>query len=202
MQYNRPIKKLKKLIVVGIIIVTLSIYFALTVFVLPEKYLLKEQLVPSPYLEVQLSNTEINLGESFRLNTISKNNGDYGDIHIVSAAFPTVQNIEGIVRIVSYDFSNSPNYIVPGEEIGAEYSGGLETVFAKYPSIEAMNRPAHPRVEYVMDLQIIPDKAGEFIVYLKSIDIPHGSPTSHFPQSGQVDHQREHVLVYTVNVNP
>lgn len=187
---------------VGIIIVSLSVYFAMTVFVLPEKYLLSEQLVPSPYLEVQLSNTEINLGESFRLNTISKNNGDYGDIHIVSAAFPTIQNIEGIVRVVSYDFSNSPNYILPGEEIGAMYSGGLETVFAKYPSIEAMNRPVHPGLEFVMDLQITPDEAGEFIVYLKSIDIPHSSPESHFPQSGLLDHQGEHVLVYTVNVHP
>ena len=57
--------------------VSLSVYFALTVFVLPEKYIAKEQFVPSPYLEVELSSTEITLGESFRLSTISENKGDY-----------------------------------------------------------------------------------------------------------------------------
>ena len=182
--------------------VSLSVYFALTVFVLPEKYIAKEQFVPSPYLEVELSSTEITLGESFRLSTISENKGDYGDIHIVSAAFPTVENIESVIKIASYDFSNSPQYIEPGEEIGAEYSGGIKMVSAQYPSIEAMNRPVHPGVKYVMDLKITPDEVGEFTVYLKSIDIPHSSSVSHFPQSGQLDHQGEYVLVYTVNVNP
>jgi hypothetical protein len=193
---------LKKLIVIGIIVVALSAYFALTVFVLPEKFIAKEQFVPNPYLEVELSSTDITLGESFRLSTISENKGDYGDIHIVSAAFPTVENIENVVRIVSYDFSSSPHYIESGEEIGAEYSGGLETVSAQYPSIEAMNRPVHPGTKYVMDLQITPDEVGEFTVYLKSIDIPHSSSISHFPQDGQLDHQGEYVQVYTVNVNP
>ena len=187
---------------IGIAIISLSVYFALTVFVLPEKYIAKEQFVPSPYLEVEFSRSEVSLGESFRLSTISENRGDYGDIHIVSVAFPTVQNIENIVKVVSYDFSNSPQYIEPGEEIGAKYSGGLETVSAQYPSIEAMNRPVHPGTKYDMDLQITPDEIGEFVVFMKSIDIPHSSSASHFPQSGQLDHQGEHVLVYTVSVNP
>jgi len=186
----------------GIVIIALSFYFTLTVFILPEKYIAKEQLVPSPYLEIELSSVEITLGESFRISSISENKGDYGDIHIVSAAFPTEQNIENIVQIASYDFSNSPQFIEPGEEIGAKYSGGLEIVSAQYPSIEAMNRPVHPGTKYVMDLQITPDEIGEFIVYMKSIDIPHSSSVSHFPQSGQLDHQGEYVLVYTVNVNP
>lgn len=193
---------MKKLILIGIIVVSLSAYFAMTVYVLPEKFLAKEQFSPSPYLEVMISDTEIKLGESFRLNTISENIGDYGDIHIVSAAFPNLSDIDGIVRVVSYDFTNSPVFIEPGEEIGAKYSGGLESVSAQYPSIEAMNRPAHTGTNYVMDLQITPDKTGPFTVYVKSVDIPHTNTLSHFPTSGQLDHQEEYVLVYTVNVNP
>ena len=174
----------------------------MTVFVLPEKFLEKEQFTPTPLLEAEISNTQINLGESFRLSTISENTGDYGDIHIVSAGFPTLSYTEGIVRIVSYDFSNSPIYIEPGDEIGAKYSGGLETVHAQYPQIEAMNRPVHPGKQFVMDLQITPSEPGPFTVYLKSIDIPHTSSKSHNPSEGTLDHQEEYVLVYTVNVNP
>ena len=181
---------------------SLGAYFAMTVYVLPEKFLAKEQFTPSPILEVKISDAEINLGESFRVSTISENIGEYGDIHIVSVAFPTLSNIDDEVRIVNYDFSNSPNYIVTGDEIGSNYSGGLESVIAEYPSIEAMNRPTHPGEEYEMDLQITPKSPGTFVIYLKSIDIPHTSSQSHYPKEGKVDHQGEYVLAYTVNVNP
>ena len=193
---------MNKLIVIGIIAVSLAVYFSMTVFVLPEKFLAKEQFTPIPFLEVEVSSTQINLGDSFRLSTVSENIGDYGDIHIVTAGFPTLKNTEGIVKIVSYDFSNSPLYIEPGEEIGAQYSGGLETVNAQYPQIEAMNRPVHPGTKFVMDFEITPDKPGPFTVYVKSIDIPHTSSSSHYPTEGKLDHQDEYVLVYTVNVNP
>ena len=187
---------------IGIVAVSLSVYFTMTVFVLPEKFLGKEQFTPIPHLEAEISSTEIKLGESFRINTVSENIGDYGDIHIVSVAFPTLTKTDDIVKIVSYDFSNSPIYLESGDELGAKYSGGLETVFAQYPQIEAMNRPVHPGTKYFMDLQITPEETGPFTVYLKSIDIPHTSSLSHFPTQGQLDHQEEYVLVYTVNVNP
>ena len=193
---------MKKGILIGVIIISLGVYFAMTVYVLPEKFLAKEQFTPSPILEVSISNEEINLGESFRVSTISENIGEYGDIHIVSVAFPILSKIDDEVRIVSYDFSNSPIYIAMGDEIGSNYSGGLESVIAEYPSIEAMNRPTHHGTEYVMDLQITPKLTGPFVVYLKAIDIPHTSSKSHYPQEGKVDHQGEYVLAYTVNVNP
>ena len=64
---------MNKLIVIGIIVVSLAVYFTMTVFVLPEKFLEKEQFTPTPLLEAEISNTQINLGESFRLSTISEN---------------------------------------------------------------------------------------------------------------------------------
>lgn len=193
---------MKKIIIIAIVVISLSVYFAMTVFVLPEKFLAKEQLAPRPFLEAKVSSTEIDLGESFRLSTVSENKGDYGDIHILSVSFPTLSEIGENVKIVSYDFSNTPIYIEVGDDIGAKYSGGLETIIAQYPSIEAMNRPVYPETEYVMDLQITPDKAGTFTMYVKSIDIPHANSFSHYPMDGTVDHQEEYVLVYTVNVNP
>jgi hypothetical protein len=194
--------QLKTLVIIAIVVISLSVYFAMTVFVLPEKFLAKEQLAPSPFLEAEISSTEIDLGESFRLNTVSENKGEYGDIHILSVSFPTLSEIGANVKIVSYDFSNAPIYIEVGDEIGAKYSGGLETITAQYPSIEAMNRPVYPEMEYVMDLQITPDESGPFTMYVKSIDIPHVNSFSHYPIDGTLDHQEEYVLVYTVNVNP
>lgn len=193
---------MKKFVFIPIIVVLLSIYFSLTVLILPEQYLSKEQFTPIPYLEVTLSDSEISLGESFRMDVLSENKGDYGDIHIVSTAFPDLENPENIIDVVSYDFTHSPKIIMPGDEIGSNYSGGLETVVAKYPSIEAMSRPIPSGLSYHMDLVITPRDIGPFLIYVKSIDIPHTSNLSHFPLSGTLDHQDEYVLVYTVNVNP
>ena len=180
----------------------LSLYFILTIFVFPSEFLLTEQLVPQPVFEAVLSETTIVVGDSFRLSTISENTGDYADIHIVSIAFPDLIEIDDVVKIATYDFTLSPSYISVGEEIGSNYSGGVETTFAQYPSIEAMSRPLQPNVETHLDIVVTPKKSGIFNVYVKSIGIPHTSNISHYPHSGTLDHQNEHVLVYSVTVNP
>jgi len=180
----------------------LSLYFVLTIFVFPSEFLLTEQLVPQPVFEAVLSETTIVVGDSFRLSTISENTGDYADIHIVSISFPDLTEIDDVVKIATYDFTLSPSYISVGEEIGSNYSGGVETTFAQYPSIEAMSRPLQPNVETHLDIVVTPKKSGIFNVYVKSIGIPHTSNISHYPHSGTLDHQNEHVLVYSVTVNP
>ena len=180
----------------------LSLYFVLTIFVFPSEFLLTEQLVPQPVFEAVLSETTIVVGDSFRLSTISENTGDYADIHIVSISFPDLIEIDDVVKIATYDFTLSPSYISVGEEIGSNYSGGVETTFAQYPSIEAMSRPLQPNVETHLDIVVTPKKSGIFNVYVKSIGIPHTSNISHYPHSGTLDHQNEHVLVYSVTVNP
>jgi len=161
-----------------------------------------EQLVPEPTFQASLSDSEITLGDSFRLDIISVNIGDYADIHIVSVAFPDLIEIDDIVQIATYDFSLSPSYIHVDEEIGSKYSGGVEKTFAQYPSIEAMSRPLKPDVSIHFDLVVTPKKSGIFNIYVKSIGIPHTSDVSHYPYSGILDHQNEHVLVYSVLVNP
>jgi len=180
----------------------LSLYFVLTIFVFPSEFLLTEQLVPQPVFEAALSDTNIVMGDSFRLSIVSENIGDYADIHIVSIAFPDLIEIDDVVKIATYDFSLSPSYISVGEEIGSNYSGGVDTTFAQYPSIEAMSRPLKSNIETHFDVVITPKTSGVFNVYVKSIGIPHTSDVSHYPYSGTLDHQNEHVLVYSVTVNP
>lgn len=193
---------MKLLMIVPIVLVLLSAYFVFTLDVFPQKYLNKNQLEPSPYFEVELSDSEITLGESFQFKINSKNVGDYGDIYIISAAFPTLENLDDKVRITHYDLSHSPLMIEIGDELGSNYTGGIETINAEYPSIEAMNRPVVSDSEFNMELLITPDKAEPFIIYVKNIAIPHTSEDSHYPKEGILDHQHEFVQKYTVEVNP
>ena len=79
----------------------IALYFILTLFILPEQFLSTEQLVPQPYLKVDLSDSDVSLGDSFRLDIVSENRGDYGDIHIVSVAFPDLVEIDQVVKIAT-----------------------------------------------------------------------------------------------------
>ena len=190
---------MKKLILISVILL-IVVYFSVTLLIFPQQYLSNEQFVPIAFVDVKLSESEIILGDSFRLNITSGNQGEYGDIHILSTAFPNLQTTENTIEIVTYDFTHSPKFIMPGDEIGAKYSGGVTTTRAQYPSIEAMNRPVLSGSEYHMDLVVTPKETGSFLIYVKSINIPHTSDKSHFPISGFLDHQDEHVLVYSIDV--
>jgi hypothetical protein len=192
----------KKFLIYLSAFVILSLYFVLTIFILPSEFLMTEQLVPEPSFTAILSEPNITLGDSFSLDIVSVNNGDYADIHIVSVAFPDLNTIEDVVKITTYDFTLSPSYIYVDEEIGSKYSGGVETTLAQYPSIEAMSRPLKPDVQTHFDLLITPQELGLFNIYVKSIGIPHTSDLSHYPYSGFLDHQNEYVSVYSVSVNP
>ena len=191
---------MKLYVIIPVIVIGLSIYFIFSLDVFPQKYLQQKQLEPSPYFEVHLSDTRINLGDSFLVEINSKNIGDYGDIYIISTAFPDLSTLDGIVKITNYDLSHSPLMISIGDELGANYTGGIDTVFAKYPSIEAMNRPTPSNSEYNIDLLITPQTNGSFTIYVKNIAIPHVSELSHYPQDGVLDHQNEFVKEYTVEV--
>ena len=142
-----------------------------------------EQLVPEPYFAATISENNITLGDSFRFDIVSVNNGDYADIHIVSVAFPDLTMVDDVVKINTYDFTLSPSYIHVDEEIRSNYSGGVETTFSQYPSIEAMSRPLKPNVQTHFDLLITPKESGIFNIYVKSIGIPHTSDLSHYPYS-------------------
>ena len=194
---------MKKLFLYFIICFFILFYFFLTVYVFPEFYLSKDLLVSQPHLEVSVSEFEISLGDSFDLTIFSENRGDYGDIHIVSVGFPNLIEIDGdVVQITSYDFSQSSVYLLPGENISLDYSLGVTSTVAQYPSIEAMNRPVFPDSENHLTMSITPELPGPFTVYIKAINVPHVANVTHFPQFGILDQQREHVLVYSINVIP
>jgi hypothetical protein len=193
---------MRKILIGAFIGFSLTTYFALTVFILPEEYMSHEKLISQPYFEVKISDKTISLGESFKLDIVTENSGEYGDIHILSTAFPDLVEIGEVVKISTYDFTQPPDSIILGEKIVAKYSGGLQYTNAKYPSIEAMSRPIHPGSAYNLSQVVTPESTGNFSIYVKTVNIPHTSNLSHYPQTGVLDHQEEYVEVYSVRVNP
>ena len=192
-----------KLVLVTLgIVIALGIYFVLGLYVLPEQYIMRPQAEPQATLTVHLSDSEISLGDSFEVEMISENIGDMADILILSIAFPNLEEIDDGIKIVSYDFTQSPVYINVGDEIGADYLTTQESVLAEYPSIEAYSRPAQTGSSHHMIVDITPKEVGNFVFYTKSITLPHLSSLSHFPKEGEMDHSREFVDVYSVKVNP
>lgn len=184
-----------------IIIVSLAVYFTLELYILPQQYLEREQPQSIPQLTISVSNNEILLGESFEVELYSQNIGDISDALLVSVSFPELKEINDEIKIVSYDFTESPHIYKEGDKIGFEYSPLQKKILAKYSLIEAYTRPAKTGNEYHMVLDITPTRAGDFIFYVKAITFPHLTPLSHFPSEGSVDQQGELVKVFSVNVN-
>jgi len=192
---------MKKYLISGAIIGGLCVYFFMTLVVLPQEYLSHKIIEPQPTQAVTLSNDEITLGESFIIEIEIENKNDISDILITSAAFPGLQEIGDEVEIIGYDYTQSPIYIDLGDKLNSEYTFG-EQITASYPSIEAHSRNVPEDTSYQMALRVIPQNAGIFETYIKTIAIPHTTEISHYPHEGFLDPQGEYVSVFVVTVKP
>ena len=192
---------MKKLFLYCAIAVSLMAYFSLTLFVMPPNFLEKPKLTPQPTLDVTLDKSKINLGQSFEIKITSNNIGDPADIQIVSIQFPNLAEIGDTVKIIEYDFTQSPHYVLVGDEVGAEYTAGQKIVTAKHPSIEAFSRPINTSDQYHIGLQVTPESVGEFVIHVKSVILPHYTDLAHYPQSGTLDYQGEYIEAYSVEVS-
>ena len=192
---------MKKYFPIVIASVFVGVYLVLSLSVFPPLYLSKDLPSPQPYLEVKIPNNSISLGESFDLNIFSKNIGDYGDIHILSIGFPSLEKITDEVKVINSTFNHQYHFIEKNTLVGSNYSAGDHKVESQYALIEIMNRPSPPNGSYDFQLLITPKNAGLYEIYVKVIEIPHTGELSHFPQQGLLDPQGEYVSVYSVMVN-
>ncbi|MEM3089314.1 MAG: hypothetical protein QXY22_01975, partial [Candidatus Nitrosotenuis sp.] len=96
----------------------MTAYFTMTILVLPESYQNMHTSIPEPRIDVALSHSTVTLGQSFEISTVSYNDGDDADLQLVSVAFPQSKDLDGI-KIISYDFLQSPRLIETGKEIGS-----------------------------------------------------------------------------------
>lgn len=182
-------------------LVGIAAYFGMVLFVIPQEYSDIKTLEPQPSFTAKISSQHIILGDSFDVVVDSSNSNDAADIQIVSIAFPSIMQIGDQVKVVGYDFTQSPRYVKTGDKIGYDYSGGIKSVLAQYPSIEAYSRPVNPGTHHSIELRVTPDAVGNFTIFAKTVAIPHTSDYSHYPYSGVKDHQNEHVESFSVMVS-
>ena len=176
----------------------------LALFVLPQYYISQSLLVESrPVItNVSIYPSEIILGNSYNIRITAINIGSTADYQNVELAFPNLTSIntihKNVVSIKQSDFTRQPILTKVGMEIASNY--GKNTVSAIYPSFEFFSTPWHSNDTHHLDTEIKPDKIGRFVVFIKSVALPHTTQLSHYPQQGPKDYQGEFVAVYEVDV--
>ena len=204
------VKKISISILLITISVALTVYFVFSLYVFPRIYLStttessKKALplitnVTTSYIE------SLFLGDSFNITVTSVNEGDAADIQITSLSFPNLtQSIDTerdqTIAILHHNFTQSPSFIAVGDEIGSGYAGLSRTTITKYPSIEFHNRPWPSKTFYEAKLGITPPSPGNFVIFVKTIALPHVDNTSHYPTTGIRDQQQEFVTAYHFNI--
>ena len=185
---------LKTVILIGAVAVALVVYFSLSLYVFPQSYQSIEARRPQAIVtDVSLSATDIALGQALTISVTGTNNGEDADMQIVSVGFPNLTTTDNI-KILKHDFDQRPILIAPGELLSSEYSDtDSSSVLAQYASIEAFSRPWEAGKTYTADIEVIPKTEGRFVVFIKSVALPHTWEQAHAPQDGTLDQQREFV---------
>jgi hypothetical protein len=192
---------LKAILLTAAVAVALVAYFSLSLYVFPQSYQSIEPRRPQAIVtDVSLSTPDIALGQALTISVTGTNNGkDAADMQIVSVGFPNLTSIDNI-KILKHNFTQTPMLITPGELLSSQYSTTEESVSAQYASIEAFSRPWEADKTYSADIEVIPKTEGKFVVFIKSVALPHTWEQAHYPQDGTLDQQKEFVETYSVQV--
>ncbi|MDP8888722.1 MAG: hypothetical protein M3M89_03755 [Thermoproteota archaeon] len=191
---------LKAIILTAAVAVALVVYFSLSLYVFPQSYQSIEARRPQAIVtDVSLSAPDIALGQALTISITGSNNGEDADMQIVSVGFPNLTTTDNI-KIVKHDFDQTPILIAPGELLSSEYSDTDSSVLAQYTSIEAFSRPWEAGKTYTADIEVIPKTEGKFVVFIKSVALPHTWEQAHYPQDGILDQQKEFVETYSAQV--
>ncbi len=191
---------LKAIILTGAVAVALVVYFSLSLYVFPQSYQSIEPRKPQAIVtDVSLSASDIALGQALTISVTGTNNGEDADMQFVSVGFPNLTTTDNI-KILKHDFDQTPILIAPGELLSSEYSDTDSSVLAQYASIEAFSRPWEAGKTYTADIEVIPKTEGRFVVFVKSVALPHTGDQAHYPQAGTLDQQKEFVETYSVQV--
>jgi hypothetical protein len=192
---------LKAIILTVAVAVALLVYFSLSLYVFPQLYQSIEARRPQAIVtDVSLSAPDIALGQALTISVTGKNNGEDADMQIVSVGFPNLTTTDNI-KILKHNFDQTPMLIAPpGELSSSGYSDTDSSVLAQYTSIEVFSRPWEAGKTYSADIEVIPKTEGRFVVFIKSVALPHSWEQAHYPQDGTLDQQKEFVETYSVEV--
>lgn len=188
------------IILTGAVAVALVVYFSLSLYIFPQSYQSIEPRKPQAIVtDVSLSASDIALGQALTISVTGTNNGEDADMQFVSVGFPNLTTTDNI-KILKHDFDQTPILIAPGELLSSEYSDTDSSVLAQYTSIESFSRPWEAGKTYSADIEVIPKTEGRFVVFIKSVALPHSWELAHYPQDGTLDQQKEFVEIYSVQV--
>ena len=191
---------LKTVIFTGAIAVALMVYFSLSLYVFPQSYQSIEARRPQANVtDVTLSTHDITLGQALTISITGTNNGEDADMQVVSVGFPNLTTTDNI-KVLKHNFDQTPIWIAPGELLSSEYSDTDSSVLSQYTSIEAFSRPWETGKIYSADIEVIPKTEGRFVIFVKSVALPHTWEQAHYPQDGILDQQKEFVESYSVQV--
>lgn len=188
--------------IIVIAVISLIIYYSLSIFIIPQFYFLSSSEVKSqPVITAaKLSASKVVVGESFDLTITAMNNGDTADMQVVSLSFPNITSIDSIVKISKYNFTQKPVFIEMGDKVGSEYVGIDKVINAYYPAIEANSRPWVNGDYYQISIEVKPNTVGRFVIFVKTIALPYTNELGHYPRFGIKDYQGEFVAVSSVEV--
>jgi hypothetical protein len=188
--------------IIVISVISLIIYYSLSIFIIPQFYFLSSSEVKSqPVITAaKLSASKVVVGESFDLTITAMNNGDTADMQVVSLSFPNITSIDSIVKISKYNFTQKPVFIEMGDKVGSEYVGIDKVINAYYPAIEANSRPWANGDYYQIRIEVKPNTVGRFVIFVKTIALPYTNELGHYPRFGIKDYQGEFVAVSSVEV--
>jgi hypothetical protein len=127
------------------------------------------------------------------------NKGEEADMQTISLAFPNLTTT-GSIKILKHNFIQTPVLRAAGEQLNSEYSNTERPVSAQYASIEAFSRPWESGKTYGANIEVVPKTEGRFVIFIKSVALPHTWAGAHYPQDGILDHQKEFVEMYSVQV--
>ncbi|MFL6345188.1 MAG: hypothetical protein ACJ71A_07065, partial [Nitrososphaeraceae archaeon] len=99
----------RNLILFAVIILSLAIYFLVSIYILPNLYVRIPKPSPAPVISnTNISVPKIHLGKTFYFSVAAENVGDNADIQIISVAFPNLTRIHGNIYIRESDFTQKP----------------------------------------------------------------------------------------------
>ncbi len=199
---NNIIRVNTTIVLIVLAAISLIIYYSLSILYIPQLYLsFSSEVKSQPVITgAKLSNSKVILGESFDLTITTRNNGDTADMQVVSLSFPNITSIGSIVKISDYNFTQKPVFIEVGDDVGSEYYGFDKVIKAPYPSIEANSRPWHTGDYYQISIDVKPTSVGRFVIFSKTIALPHINELDHYPRFGIKDYQGEFIAVSAVDV--
>ena len=201
-RHNNPMRITTTITIIIIVVISLIIYYSLSIFIIPQLYFLSSSEVkPQPIITAaKLSASKVAVGESFDLTIIATNKGDTADMQLVSLSFPNITSIDNIVKISKYNFTQKPIFIKMGDKVASEYIRVDKAINTYYPAIEANSRPWYNGDCYQISIEVKPNNVGRFVIFVKTIALPHTNELGHYPKNGIKDHQGEFVVVSSIEV--